>query len=148
MAGYVMKFLWRDPWIEYGIEDWDQGLVNGGLQTFRHKPPHPDEELLDDDSPLPPLPAETPENGFIEVVIPLEASDFAGAKLEAWRHWQVRPYGDEAGGYVILDTLSNETVHGYIPGTAPDGLAESPEERHAGRRVSSPDASQGRSGSA
>jgi len=94
-----------------GSPDAPIGLSNFGLQTFRAKPPRPDHDASDDDGPLALVREETPENGFTEVAIALEAADFVGAKLEAWRHWQMRLYGEEARGYVIVDALSNETVH-------------------------------------
>ena len=121
MSGYVMKFLWPDPWIDYSGEDWNFGLVNMGFQRWRHKPPHPDERSgADDDEQLPDLPPETPENGFIEVVVPLDARTVEAAKLEAWRRYTTRPYGNEPGGFTVVDALSNETVHWQIGGGHPN----------------------------
>ena len=121
MSGYVMKFLWPDPWIDYSSGDWNFGLVNMGLQRWRHKPPHPDDlPGTEDDEQLPTLPPETPENGFIEVVVPLDARTAEAAKLEAWRHYMTRPYGNEPGGFMVVDALSNETVHWQIGGGHPD----------------------------
>src|SRR5262249_54011312 len=42
------------------------------------------------------------------------------AKLEAWRHYTTRPYGNEPGGFTVVDALSNETVHWQIGGGHPD----------------------------
>ena len=56
MSGYVMKFLWPDPWIDYSGEDWNFGLVNMGLQRWRYKPPHRDDSPDADDQKLPILP--------------------------------------------------------------------------------------------
>ena len=55
MSGYVMKFLWHDPWIDYSGEDWDFGPVNMGLQRWRQKPPHPDELPSAEDDAQPPI---------------------------------------------------------------------------------------------
>jgi hypothetical protein len=79
-----MKFLWRDPWICHDLEDWDFGLMSFGIQRFRHKPPQPDDEARSD-GPLPSALPETPEDGFIEVVMPLEAKGAEAAKQEAAR---------------------------------------------------------------
>jgi len=95
--------------------------VNMGLQRWRHKPPHPDElPRAEDDEQSPILAPETPENGFIEVVVPLNARTAEAAKLEAWRHYTTYPYGNEPGGFTVVDALSNETVHWQIGGSHPD----------------------------
>jgi hypothetical protein len=91
-----------------------------GLQRWRHKPSHPDELPGAEDEQLPILPPETPENGFIEVVVPLDARTAEAAKLEAWRHYTTRPYGNEPGGFTVVDALSNETVHWQIGDGHPD----------------------------
>jgi hypothetical protein len=127
MASYVMKFLWLDQWTNFNVEDWDQGLVNFGRTTYRERP---DPDVDDDDGPLPPLREPTPENGYIEAVMPLEAPNLEAAKQEAWRHWEVQPYRDEAQGYVIVDTMAGEWAHRYMLGwgKTPAGERETPPE--------------------
>jgi hypothetical protein len=125
MTGYVMKFHWFDPWIDYSSEDRDFGRANMGLQRFRSRPPHPDElPGAENDEQLPVLPEATAGNGFIEVVVPLEATTAEAAKKEALRHYRTRPYGDEPRGFMVVDALSNETVHWQIAGGEPDSYGD------------------------